>query len=240
MSFSFRDMSYNCGIILAIKSPDEKTILISILWLIRTQHHMTQRCHLRLSETKSFHPNLVPFYSQWQWQTEAVTSVTVWNVCMRLCMKQFPTLGRSSTCMLQLVKWLMRCFQRAVSHWCAERSDTTEPQIWEVNGRIDEETEGRSECTPSGCRESSFFSASLLLAHRQSVWDLVWSALVRSLQSPSNAACMHTASDEERIATFYQVEQWKISLERTHIHWYTQSPPSAAAYTVCEHHSVKT
>lgn len=35
--------------------------ILHLLWLWPTQHHMTQHCCLRLSE--SFHPNLVPFYS---------------------------------------------------------------------------------------------------------------------------------------------------------------------------------
>lgn len=125
-------------------------------------------------------------------------SKTVYNVGMHLRMKRFPTLGHGSTCMLQLVKRLMRCFHRAISHWCAERSGEAEPHVWELDGRTDEETEGGSECTLSGCREKLFFfQPFFLLAHRQSVWDLVWSVSVRSLQSPHNAGRMHTARDTE-------------------------------------------
>lgn len=47
--------------------------------------------------------------------------------------------------------------KRFFSHWCAERSSTAKPHIWEVDRRTDEETPGGSECTLSGCREKLFF-----------------------------------------------------------------------------------
>lgn len=70
--------------------------------------------------------------------------------------------------------------------------------------------QGGSECTIRMQRKALFFfSAFLLLAHRRSVWDPVWSASMRSLQSPSTGACMYTVRDEER--RYYQVEQVSIN-----------------------------
>ena len=97
-----------------------------------------------------------------------------------------------------------------------------EAESWEWDGGTDKETERVSECTLSACREKHLFCfAFFLLAHRQSVWDLVWSASVRSLQSPSKVACMHTAR-KQADTVFYEEEQWKLSLERTCIQWETQ------------------
>lgn len=127
------------------------------------------------------------------------TGGDIWDckACMHLCMKQFPLLGHSAACILYLVKQLIRCFLRVVSHWCAERSGRAEPQIWKVDGRTDEESEGWIRVHSIRMQRKLFFPAFFLLAHRQSVWDLVWSASVRSLQSPSNAALMHTGGGEE-------------------------------------------
>lgn len=148
--------------------------------------------------------------TQWEWLAELVTSETLCNVCMHLCMKHFPALGHSSTCMLHLVKQLIQCFLPVVSHWCAARSGRAEPLIWEVDGRIDEETEGWIRVHSIRMQRKScvfFFPPFFLLARRQSMWDLVWSASVRSLQSPPNAACMHTAREEEgRYKFSFQVE----------------------------------
>lgn len=46
------------------------------------------------------------------------------KVCTPLCMKQFPSPGRSSACRLRQVKQLTQRFMRVVLHWCAERRDT--------------------------------------------------------------------------------------------------------------------
>ena len=104
-----------------------------------------------------------------------------------------------------------------------QRSGRAKPQIWEVDGRVDEETEGWIRVHSIRMHRKALFSAFLLLARWKSVWDFVWSASVRSLQSPSNTACMHTGRD--KIQGFYQVEQWKISLERIHTLLYTNSSP---------------
>lgn len=63
--------------------------------------------------TESFYPHLVPFYSHSG--RLLLASETVGDVC--LC-----AWNRFSFCTLQLVEQLMRCFQRVVSPWCAERS----------------------------------------------------------------------------------------------------------------------
>lgn len=143
-------------------------------------------------------------------------SKTVYNVGMHLRMKRFPTLGHGSTCMLQLVKRLMRCFHRVISHWCAERSGEAEPHVWELDGRTDEETEGGSECTLSGCREKLFFFPALFPLGTQaecmrSCLKCIGALTSKSAQRRPHAYC-------QRHGAFYQVEQWRTGPERTHVH----------------------
>lgn len=144
-----------------------------------------------------------------------MTSETVGNVCMHLCMKHFPTLGHSSTRTLQLVKQLIRCFRRVVSHWCAERRGTAEAQIWEVDGRIGEETEGGSECTLSGCREKLFFFQPFSSWHTGEVCAILFEVhrCAHFKAHPTLPACILPETRRYRVS---------IRWNNGNSHWYTQ------------------
>lgn len=224
----FRYMPHYYGIIFGIKSPDE--VHPHKCTLTNTHAHKHKHTHT-LQHTTTSHTAAVgdllsrpphPPHPTWFSLTHKVAvcggdiSKTVSNVGMHLRMKRFPTLGHGSTCMLQLVKRLMRCFHRVISHWCAERSGEAEPHVWELDGRTDEETEGGSECTLSGCREKLFFFPALFPLGTQakcmrSCLKCIGALTSKSAQRRPHAYC-------RRYGAFYQVEQWRTGPERTHVH----------------------
>lgn len=225
--FIFLHMPHYYGIIFGIKSPDEVhphecTLTNTHAHKHKHTHapahyHITHCCCRRLSESP---PPLTP---TWFSLTHKVAvcggdiSKTVSNVGMHLRMKRFPALGHSSTCTLQLVKRLMRCFHRVISHWCAERSSEAKPHVWELDGRTDEETEGGSECTLSGCREKRFFFSPALFPLGtqakcvRSCLKCIGALTSKSAQRRPHAYC-------QRYGAFYQVEKWRTGPERTHVH----------------------
>lgn len=148
--------------------------ILHLLRLWPTQHHMTQHCCLRLSE--SFHPNLVPFYSH-------SDGLSWWH--LKLCV--------TSACICAWNSFLLSVRAEAAVR---PRHRGRWKKRWRDN-RVDQSA-------LSGWEKSSFLSA-----HRRSVWDPVWSASMRSLQSPSTDACMYTVRDEEM--RYYQVEQVSIN-----------------------------
>lgn len=158
-----------------------RTTILTLLWLWHTQHHMTQHRLLRVFE--SLHPNLVPFYSHSERLSWWHLKLCVGSACIR-AWNGFPLSVRAEKAVQPRHR-----FQR-------EMEEEMKRQ------------EGGSECTIR-MQSVALFSAFFLLACWQSVWDPVWSASMRSLQSPSTDACMNSGRDEER--RYYQVEQVSIN-----------------------------
>ncbi len=172
-------------------------------------------------------------------QTEVLTSETVCNVCLHQRIKRSPfrvtaalvcyNLWNSSHCAAT------ELFCIDVQREAAQPSHTFERWMEEQMKRHG----GWIRVHSIRMQRKALFPALFLLAHWQSVWDLVWSASVRSLQSPSHAACMHTARDGRGDTGFLSggtMENQPGKNSHTNKH----SPCYAAACTIHEHHSVKT
>ena len=205
----------------AVESPDKQPHThththLSTVWPI----HITASLD-KLSDSDclslSVHPDLVSFPNnreklrRWHVLSECVTCVCLCVclcVCVCVCVHQTVSCYRSQQHLYATTRGNSSC-DVSWELFCIDvQREAAELHVGEADGGVDGDRAWIRVHSVRMHREALSSAPFLfLLAHRQSVWDLVWSASVPSLQSPSNAADTQRQRRGREIQGFYPVEQ---------------------------------